>query len=448
MPAKLDAKAFEGNLRDYAVLTGRSFIARAEKLYEWVQARRRSGVWPYSKCAIRAPGAETSVRLEDGTEQHGANFASQDYLSLSSHQRIKAVACDVVREYGVHSAGSAALMGNTTFSSSLEGEVARFTHYEEALLFPTGWAAGFGAIRGLVRPHDHVLIDVFAHASLREGVHTATNNVRTFRHLDNQHAESILKEIRATDQDGAILVVTESLFSMDADTPDMRSLQALCREYGATLLVDCAHDLGALGPTGRGTLEDQDMVGKVDVLMGSFSKTFASNGGFVACNSRALIQMLKCFAGPQVFSNALSPVQAAVVTEAFRIVDSAEGHERRVRLMKNIVHLRAALAGAGLACIGAASPIVPVVFESVPLTRMISRAMLSRSAIVNFAEFPAVPANKPRVRLQVQTEHTAGQIEKLVRALHDARHAAEAALRENDLPLGFPERGVSKLRIG
>ena len=171
-------------------------------------------------------------------------------------------------------------MGNTSLSVALEERLARFLGYEICTLFPIGWAAGYGIIKTLVRETDHVVIDILAHACLQEGARAATANVSRFPHLSTGAVEKRLKRIRDSDPRAGILVVTETLFSMDSDIPDIVALQALCRRYDATLLVDCAHDLGALGERGLGVLHAQDMVGKVDILMGSFSKTFASPGGW------------------------------------------------------------------------------------------------------------------------------------------------------------------------
>jgi glycine C-acetyltransferase len=147
---------------------------------------------------------------------------------------------------------------------------------------------------------------------------------------------------------------------MDSDTPDLEALQSLCNEYQATLLVDAAHDLGAMGPCGKGFIAEQDMLGKIDIVMGSFSKTFASNGGFVSCNSEAVKQYLKFYGCSATFSNALSPVQAATVTKAFEIVQSEKGRHLRSVLMERIDQLRDALSAAGLQYMGNPSPIVPV----------------------------------------------------------------------------------------
>ena len=214
---------------------------------------------------------------------------------------------------------------------------------EEAVLFPTGWAAGYGVIRGLVRSADHIVMDTLSHACLQEGANAATRNIYQFRHLDTDHCRRWLSQIRAKDTENGILVVTEGLFSMNSDTPDIAALQELCHEWNATLVVDVAHDLGSLGDYGRGHIGEQRMIGKIDLVMGSFSKTFASNGGFVACRNRAIKEYLRFYASPGTFSNALSQAQAAVVLKAFEIVESQEGGRLRAALMRNILDLRASL---------------------------------------------------------------------------------------------------------
>jgi glycine C-acetyltransferase len=330
------AQALTGSMRDFRELQGPDLMARVSGFYEWQHLRRRHGLWPYSKSTEKAPLAVCSARDDSGFGFTGLNFATQDYLGLSSDPEIKETAKAVIDEYGVHSAGSSALAGNTKYSLRLEKTISEFLNVDHTVLYPTGWAAGYGAIKGLVRPSDHIVMDGLSHACLQEGANSATPNVHLHGHLNLDSARRHLKRIRAKDTANGILVVTESLFSMDSDTPDLRALQELCREYNATLLVDVAHDLGAIGQGGQGFIGKQAMVGKIDIVMGSFSKTFASNGGFVACSSAAVKQYLKFYGCSATFSNALSPVQAATVTKAFEIVQSEKGRQLRWTLMKRV----------------------------------------------------------------------------------------------------------------
>src|SRR6476469_9153814 len=352
--------AMTGSMRDFRVPGGADLLARTEGFFKWQDLRRKNGLWPFSRATEDGPGTTCRAQDDSGNKMRGVNFASQDYLSLSQHSGIKATAKETIERCGVHSAGSPALVGNTSHSVALERKIADFLKMEEVVLYPTGWAAGFGVIKGLVRSADHVVMDMLAHSCLQEGAHAATNNVHLFRHLDNEYCRNVLAKIRGKDTQNGILVVSEGLFSMDSDTPDLGALQALCHEYNATLVVDVAHDLGCLGEDGRGHIGIQHMLGKVDLVMGSFSKTFASNGGFVACQSREVKEYLRFFSPPATFSNALSPVQATVVMKAFEIVESAEGLALRSKLMGNVLSLRQNLQQAGFESYGDPSAIVCV----------------------------------------------------------------------------------------
>lgn len=422
------AAALAGSMRDYRVVRGDNLLTRIDGFYEWQNLRRQNGLWPFSRSTESGPGPECSGRDDRGLKMGGINFASQDYLSLSSHPAIKAAALEAIEQYGVHSAGSPALVGNTAHSVMLERKIAEFLRMPFALLYPTGWGAGYGAIKGLVRSSDHIVIDCLAHTCLQEGANAATKNIYQHRHLDVEHARHWLKTIRAKDAENGIMVVTEGLFSMDSDVPDLAAMQELCHEYNATLLVDVAHDLGCLGEEGRGHIGLQDMLGKVDLVMGSFSKTFASNGGFVACRTRSLKEYLRFYSPSTTFSNALSPAQAAIVLKAFEIVDSEEGRALRAAMIGNSVRLRKQLQSADLEVYGEPSAIVAVKMGVEGLARLVSRRLPEAGLIANLVEYPAVAKGSARFRMQVMAKHTNEQIDEAVRRLRTAFDEAQAEL--------------------
>jgi glycine C-acetyltransferase len=356
----------------------------------------------------------------------GGSSCRLDYLGLSSDPQIKEVAKAVIEEYGVHSAGSSALAGNTKYSLKLEDTISEFLSLRHTVLYPTGWAAGYGVINALVGPADHVVMDGLSHACLQEGANSATKNVHLHGHLNLHSVRRHLNRIRSRDINAGILVVTESLFSMDSDVPDLAAMQDLCREFDATLLVDVAHDLGAIGEKGRGFVGAQNMLGKIDIIMGSFSKTFASNGGFVSCNSPAVKQYLKFYGCSATFSNALSPVQAATVTKAFEIVQSDQGRDLRWLLMKRVLQLRRKLTELAFDVIGEPSAIVPVVIGDEALARMISRRLPDLGVVANLVEYPAVAKGNARFRFQVMPNHTAENVRYLGDRLRDALDACQA----------------------
>lgn len=429
MPSKnrgnLPVDALTGSLKDFKEFRNPSLLNRVEPFFAWQDLRRQNDLWPYSKATDSAPQAHCTAVTDSGRQFSGVNFASQDYLSLSSHEAVVAAAQAAISEYGTHSAGSGALLGNTRFSLQLEQVISEFSGFEHTVLYPTGWSAGFGVVQGLVRPNDHVLMDVLTHSCLQEGALAATRNIHLHGHLNVEGARRKLRRIRAQDSENAILVITESLFSMHADTPDLNGLHEICQEFDATLLVDVAHDFGCIGDTGHGHLGLQDMLDKVDLVVGSFSKTFASNGGFVLTRSQAVKEYLKYYSATQTFSNALSPAQAATVLKAFEIIQSQEGRDLRTTLMDNILTLRQALTEARLDVSGDPCAIVPVNIGAEGQARMAARHMADLGAVVNLVEYPAVPKGNARFRLQVMAKHSKDDIAQLVGLMSQAVKKAE-----------------------
>lgn len=434
---QIDRQFLDGVTTDFIDLDQRDLVKRWNPHRDWLEGRLANGIDPYSKFTSSHIATECQSGTRNGKSIQGVNFGSQEYLNLASHPAVHDAAKRAIATYGVHSAGSAALMGNTRLSRELESRLAAFLGYRDCTVFPTGWGAGYGVIRTLVRPGDHVVIDVLAHACLQEGARNATSNIHTFPHLSNEGVRRRLERIRSEHPNAGILVVTETVFSMDSDVPDIRGLHALCREHDATLLVDVAHDLGAIGPTGRGYLELQDFVGQPDVLMGSFSKTFASNGGFVACNNPSLKLALRYNCGPLTFTNALSPVQCAIVLKCIDIIDSSEGAHLRERLMDNILYLRGQMEAAGFRILGQPSAIIPTILGDNALSRLVTRYALDDGGIVNLVEYPAVSKNTCRWRLQVMAMHERHQIERFVRIAAAARIKAQAHVDALYRPIGM-----------
>ncbi len=434
--------ALSGSMRDFRVVQGPDLIKRCEGFFDWQDVRRQSGTWPFSRSTETGPGSSCAVRDDRGVLSEGANFASQDYLSLSSHPAVIRAAKDAIDAMGVHSAGSPALVGNTSTSLVLERRLADMLGCAEAILFPTGWAAGFGVIKGIVRSSDYIVMDALAHACLQTGAAAATKNVVLFRHLNLDDCRAKLAAIRAKDPDAGIMLVTEGLFSMDSDTPDIAAMQTLAHEYGATLMVDVAHDLGNLGPNGTGHIGAQGMIGQVDLVMGSFSKTFGSNGGFVATQSRAVKEYLRFYSPSCTFSNALSPAQVAAVLTSLDIIQSSEGEALRSQLMRNILALRDQLRGRGLRFYGDPSAIVAVQTGDEALARLTARELPSLGLLANLVEFPAVPKGQARFRLQVMAGHSRAEIETAAACMERGLSRAGAAL-ESRVPSDRRPRSIA-----
>jgi 7-keto-8-aminopelargonate synthetase-like enzyme len=416
--------AMTGSMLQFARQGGVSLEQRTAPFWAWIEERRRNGVWPYFRVLDGQVGRHVSIANEWGETQGACiNFGSQDYLGLAQAEDTRNAVREAVAEFGVHSAGSPALCGRTRPLLALERRIADLFHREAAVVFPTGWAAGFSAIAGVVRREDSVLMDERSHNCLQEGARHATSRVAMFAHNDLGQLEELLKSSRSQDARSGLFVVVESLYSMDSDGPDLPRVLALCREYDAISIVDVAHDLGAMGRRGLGLLELIDLNEGPDLIMGSFSKTFAANGGFIAC-SQAVRTYLGCYSAALSFSNAISPMQTAVVNHTFATVFSAKGEDLREALASNVDSLRAAMEQHNLRVGGYASPICPVYVGAEPLARLTARGLVREGLIANLVEFPAVPRGQARFRFQVMASHSPEQIQQA--AVIMARVRAEA----------------------
>ena len=426
-----ESDAFTKHLGMFTHPKGANLIERTGLLGKWLGQRMDVGTWNYSRFLEKSPAPLTGVKNARGETVEKINFGSQDYLGLSAHPAIHDAVIRALSDFGPHSASSAILQGNTGISRRLERSIADLVQTENVLLFPTGWAAGFGTIVGLIRDADHVVLDQHAHACLMQGARAATQKYTFFRHNDVADCRRKLEKIRAKDTTNAILVVSEGIFSMDSDSPDVLKLQELCHEFNAVLLLDVAHDLGALGPNGTGQPGLQKMLGKIDLVMGAFSKTFSSNGGFLATHNLSVKQFISIYGGSYTFSNALSPIQAGVVDEAIRIVRSEEGNRLRNKLFDNINRLRAGFAAEGLECLGNPSPIVPVTVGDEKLAKWTSRALEKNGLIANLVEYPAVARGSARFRFQVMASHSAEQIDSAVEIFCESLREARENRAEN-----------------
>lgn len=420
----MDTRAFEeilsSSTSDFRHVMGPDLFRRTEPFYDWQSRRRALGLWPHETSTDAEMGAERVSCLNTSMDKTSLDFASDDCLSLSSHPHVVAAARQAIAEFGVHSTGARRQSGWTELVLQLESELGGFLQTEHVLVFPTPWSASAGVFHGLIRPQDHIVMDALSHAPRHEEAWTASRNIYLYPHLEVETVRRILARIRSRDTANAILVVTDGIFSDDSGAPDLNRLQEAAREYGAFLMVDVANDLGALGPDGRGHLGFQEMIGRIDILTGSFSKAFASNGGFVATRSPAARQYLKWFGGMGAVSSALCPSQAAVVLACLRIIRSEEGIQRREALMRNVCELRAELAKRGLPSLGGPSPIVPVVVGAEDVARIANGILAALGVCVSLGEFPKVAKGQARFALHVTASHSRSEIQQVADALRQA----------------------------
>lgn len=422
--------ALEGSLLNFIKVSGRTLAQRSQGFNDWINARRKLEVWPYSRVLLEPALHKTTIANEYGMQgSTGINFASQDYLGLAYRQEIKDAAHNAIDQYGVHSAGSPALCGRTKILLDLEATIAQQLGFENCVVYPTGWAAGFGVVTGLVREADTVIIDALCHNCIQEGAKHVTSNLRKFQHNDLNHLEQLLREERTTNVEGAIFIITESLFSMDSDSPDLNAVVRLAQQFEAIVILDMAHDFGSMGEHGHGLIDTLTIADWREhvVVMGSFSKTFAANGGFVAAQTLGSTY-LRFHSAPLLFSNSISPIQTAVLRKSFEIVFSKEGNYLRKKLSKNIDDLRANMQLNSLKVGGNASPIVPVFTGGITadeaLARITSKYIKQQGLHANLAEYPVVPRGKARFRFQCMATHEAKDIVSAARITAQSRSLA------------------------
>ncbi len=411
---------------DFGAPVGPNILKRVDDYLEWYNARNNCNTWQYARTLKSFPGTDASIFDASNRNINGINFASQDYLSLGGHPQVMKAAQKALEKYGPHSAGSPMVIGNTELVHELEEAIAEMTGMKHVMIFPTGWAAGFGTITGLVRQQDHIVMDRLAHSCLYQGAYAATKNVYRHPNMSVDAVRGLLENIRERDKRNGIFVISEGLFSMDSSTPNIEALQAVCHEFDATLMLDVAHDFGALGKNGGGHIANQGMKGKVDLVMGSFSKSFASNGGFLATNSAAVKHYSKMYSSAFMFSNAICPMQTAVALEATRIMRNEEGAALRVKLLMVVNYIRDEFNKKGIACIGTPSAIVPVMIGDEKVARIAHKIMTERNIATMILEYPVVPIGSARFRLQVMASHTLEQakivVESIASAIEEAKN--------------------------
>ena len=364
-----------------------------------------------------APGTEVILNGE-----RLVNFGSNDYLGLTSHPQLTQAAAAAAREYGAGSGASRLICGSLGPHHELESALAEFKGAPAALAFCSGYAAALGTITALMGRGDLVVLDRLAHACLVDGARLCGAQLRVFEHNNVERLETVLRRhaSKSGARPGQVLIITESVFSMDGDVAPLRELVELKERYGAWLLVDEAHATGVHGSLRRGLVDEYSLNDRVEVQMGTLGKALGAAGGYIV-GPRVLIDYLVNRARSFIFSTAPVPAAAAAARAGVELVGSAEGTARAAQLWVRVQQVRTVTAAAGFELPAVAGPIVPLRVGEERLAVHWAQALQARGFFVPAIRFPSVPRGAARLRLTVSAGHTPEQIDRLGAALRAVR---------------------------
>jgi glycine C-acetyltransferase len=375
--------------------------------------------------ALRAQGTYFKLRVLDDEQgplchydgREVINLASNNYLGLCDHPKLREAAIAAVEKYGVGSGAVRTIAGTMRIHLELEEKIARFKGVEACVVFQSGFTANAGTVSSILGKEDFILSDELNHASIIDGARLSRAKIKVFRHKDVAHAEELLKEIE--NEPGRKLVITDGVFSMDGDIGPVAALADLCDKYGAIMMVDDAHASGVLGRNGRGSVDHFGCTQRVDVQVGTLSKAIGALGGYV-CGSRDLIDYLYHRARPFLFSTSHPPSVAASCIAAFDILENEP--DRIERLWSNTKYFQEQLAQAGFNIGGittpkSETPITPIIVGDGRKTMEYSRALFEQGVMATGIAFPTVPEGKARIRCIMTSEHTRAQIDKSLEIL-------------------------------
>lgn len=361
---------------------------------------RSIGLYPYFRPITSAQDTEVVL---DGRKV--LMFGSNSYMGLTNHPKVKEAAVAAVTKYGTGCAGSRFLNGTLDLHLECEAKLAQFVGKEGALLYSTGFQVNQGVIACLLGRADCVILDKSDHASIVEGANLSLGKVARFRHNDLAGLRHVLETNAAS---GGKLIVVDGVYSMEGDIAPLPEIVALAKEFDALLMVDDAHGIGVLGPQGQGTSAHFGLTDKVDLIMGTFSKSLASLGGFIASDA-VMIEYLKHHSRALIFSASLPPSNVAAVIAALEIMKSEP--ERLQALWDNTRRMADGLRGLGFNTGHSATPIIPVLFGDDLACFKACRMLQEEGVFVNPVVSPAVEPGQALIRVSLMASHTFAQID-------------------------------------
>lgn len=384
-----------------------------EKCNEFTEHRlaQRAGIYPYFLPISENHGTEVTIK-----GKRLIMAGSNNYLGLTKHPKVIAAAENALLRFGTSNNGSRFLNGTLELHVQLEERLAKFMRKESALVFSTGYLTNLGSISALSDKGDVVILDKEAHACIVDGARLGYGDVKRFRHNDVKDLERVLS---AVSPKAGKLVVVDGLYSMEGDIAPLQEIVKLCKEFDARLLVDDAHGIGVLGDRGAGACDAAGVEDEVDLVMGTFSKSFASLGGFIAGPTRVL-DYLRHHARAMIFSASVTPASVAAALASLDIIESEPQLRERLRVISN--KMRSGFRSQGLEVgSGEGTPIVPIFIGDRMKTMQVWRKVLDRGVFVNAIVVPAVQPGRDLLRTSYMATHQDEQLDTILRVVDEVR---------------------------
>ena len=333
-----------------------------------------------------------------------------NYLGLTTHPKVKEASIRAVEKYGTSCSGSRFLNGTLDIHEELEARLARFMKQEEALAFSTGFQTNLGTISALISKDDAVITDKTDHASIIDGCRLSYGQTLRFKHNDMKELE---RALISTNNHGGKLVIVDGVFSMEGDIAPLPEILQLCKRYGARIMVDDAHSIGILGENGRGTSEHFHVEDQVDLVMGTFSKSFASLGGFVV-GKKEVVHYIKHHARSLIFSASMSPASVAATLASLTIIETEP--ERREKLWRNTRKMKEGFTSLGFDTGASQSPVIPIIIGDDLKTFKFWKEIFNEGVYVNPVVSPGVAPGRSLLRTSYMATHTDEDLDLVLNA--------------------------------
>lgn len=385
---------------------------------QWRNDIIEAGKYTFETPHLTPQTPEISVRRINGDEHDLVNFSSYNYLGYANHPEVIEAAKEALDTFGLGATGSPLLNGTFDIHKKLEASLTSFFGQKGygVSLFSSGYGANIGVVSSYIHKGDYVVLDHSSHASLIDGAVMSQGTVKLFRHNDAEFLERILKRI--SKENRRILVCVEGVYSTDGDYGNLKDIVTVSKKYGASILVDEAHSLLIAGATGKGVVEDFDVLADVDLLIGTFSKSFGGIGGCVYAKTD-LINYMNYYARSRMFSCALDPAVTGGVIKALELASGPDGDQKRKRIIQNADFLRSLLKDK--VDIGTSqSWVIPIIFGDERKSLPLGDYLMKKGYDFSIMMFPAVKKNKSIIRAFVTSEHTKEQLSGCAEALIDA----------------------------